>query len=180
MVAKASLNIMNLEQLANLGELLGGIAVIASLIYLAIQIRQNTKTVKSSTLSVNSQIWTTMLLTLGDKDNVAAFTYGYFPMENMDPQKFTQFQLQCRALFVSMEQQHYQYTQGTLDADTYEGYARSISNTILPFPGFRVYWDMYREDFSPLFRNHLDDLIANVEPATGDTIMTEFQKRIRQ
>ncbi|MBL6691364.1 MAG: hypothetical protein ISP91_13320 [Pseudomonadales bacterium] len=41
---------MNLEQLANLGELIGGVAVVASLIYLAVQIRQNTRMVKSSTL----------------------------------------------------------------------------------------------------------------------------------
>lgn len=36
---------MTLEQLANIGELIGGLAVVASLIYLAIQIRQNTKIV---------------------------------------------------------------------------------------------------------------------------------------
>ena len=169
---------MNLEQLANLGELIGGIAVVASLIYLAVQIRQNTRTVKSATLAENSQLWVSMLLTLGDKNNVPAFSYGYFPLENMDPQKFTQFQLQCRAFFVSMEQQHYQYMQGTLDAETYEGYARSISRTILPFPGFRLYWDINGEDFSPLFREHLDELFASTPTATGDVIMTEWQERI--
>ncbi len=33
---------MDLTQLANLGELIGGVAVIASLLYLAFQVRQNT------------------------------------------------------------------------------------------------------------------------------------------
>ena len=35
---------MNLDALGNLGDFIGGIAVIASFIYLALQIRQNTKT----------------------------------------------------------------------------------------------------------------------------------------
>lgn len=171
---------MDLEQLANIGEFVSGLAVIASLIYLAVQIRQNTKTVKSSTLAANTEIWSTMLLSLSDKDNVPAFTYGYFPVEQVDPSKFTQFQLQCRAFFVSMEQQHYQYVHGTLDADTYEGYARSICNTILAFPGFRVYWEMYSDDFSPLFKNHLDELIAETPVATGAVIMEEWHDRIRK
>ena len=34
---------MSLEQLANLGEFLGGIAVIVSLVYLAVQVRRNTR-----------------------------------------------------------------------------------------------------------------------------------------
>ena len=39
---------MNLETLGNIGDFLGGLAVIVSLLYLAIQIRQNTKAVRSS------------------------------------------------------------------------------------------------------------------------------------
>ena len=40
---------MNLEDLGNLGEFLAAIGVIVSLIYLALQIRQNTKSVRAST-----------------------------------------------------------------------------------------------------------------------------------
>lgn len=170
---------MNLEQLANLGELIGGVAVVASLIYLAVQIRQNTRMVKSSTLAENTQMWTSVLLTLADKDQVPAFAYGFFANDQVEPAKFTQFQLQCRAFFASLEQQHHQYANGTLDEETYQGYARNISKTVLGFPGFRAYWDMYREDYTPLFREHLDELIAKTPLAEGDIVMTEWQQRIR-
>ena len=40
---------MTLEDLGNIGEFVGAIAVVMSLLYLAIQIRQNTKTVRTST-----------------------------------------------------------------------------------------------------------------------------------
>ena len=40
---------MTLEDLGNIGEFVAAIAVVVSLLYLAIQIRQNTKTVRTST-----------------------------------------------------------------------------------------------------------------------------------
>ena len=41
---------MDLTQLANLGEFIGGVAVLVTLIYLAVQVRQNTLSNRVSTL----------------------------------------------------------------------------------------------------------------------------------
>ena len=40
--------VVTLEQLGNIGELMGGIAVVASLHYVGVQLRQNTKITKAS------------------------------------------------------------------------------------------------------------------------------------
>ena len=40
---------MNLNDLANLGQIIGAVAVVVSLIYVALQIRQNTNAVRSAT-----------------------------------------------------------------------------------------------------------------------------------
>ena len=94
---------MTLEQLANLGEFISGIAVIASLVYLAMQIRQNTKTVKSSTLLGNTEIWSAMLLKMSEPENVGAYMYGSSGYSDIRPKEFTQFFLQCRVLFIGFE-----------------------------------------------------------------------------
>jgi len=39
---------MDLTQLANLGEFIGGVAVLATLVYLAIQVRQNTRSLQAT------------------------------------------------------------------------------------------------------------------------------------
>ena len=39
---------MNLNDLANLGQIIGAIAVVVSLIYVALQIRQNTNAIRSA------------------------------------------------------------------------------------------------------------------------------------
>ena len=40
-----------LEQLANIGELLGGIAVVASLLYVGVQLRENRKQMRANAAS---------------------------------------------------------------------------------------------------------------------------------
>ena len=48
---------MSLEALANLGELIAGLGVVASLVFLAIQIRQNTKSVDSAAYQETTKIF---------------------------------------------------------------------------------------------------------------------------
>ena len=43
---------MNLNDLANLGQIIGALAVVVSLIYVALQIRQNTNAVRSAAAQV--------------------------------------------------------------------------------------------------------------------------------
>ena len=74
---------MNLEQLANLGEFVGGIAVIASIVYLAIQIKQNTRSVKSATLATNTSNWGSMLINLASDDKSEAYLNGIAGKEDI-------------------------------------------------------------------------------------------------
>ena len=43
-----------LEALGNIGDFVGGIAVIATLVYLAVQVRQNTQQLRASALSTST------------------------------------------------------------------------------------------------------------------------------
>ena len=81
----------------------------------------------------------------------------------------------CRSLFVAFENQYYQYCQGALDRETYEGYERSISEQLLAFPGFRIWWQQSRAVFSPVFAEHVDGMIANVAEAEPDKFFREWQ-----
>lgn len=59
---------MTLQELANVGEFLGGIAVIVSLLYLAVQIRQNTKAVRSASYhQAAEQTWNALLAIAQDR-----------------------------------------------------------------------------------------------------------------
>jgi hypothetical protein len=64
---------LTLAQLSDLGELLGGVAVFASLVYLAIQIRQNTRSVRGSTHQQNTELWTRLFLHLAEGEAAQAY-----------------------------------------------------------------------------------------------------------
>ena len=68
---------MTLEDLGNLGDFLGGIAVIVTLIYLVVQIRQNTKLLrKSAEQMIRSDSTAVVSLAAQSPENAALYHKG--------------------------------------------------------------------------------------------------------
>jgi len=171
---------MNLQQLANLGEFIGGLAVIASLIYLAIQIRQNTRSVKSSTLATNTANWSSMLVNLADAGKSEAYLDGIVGKEDIGAAHFLQFVQIARAMFVSWETQYYQYRNGALDSDIYLGYERACRDQMLVYPGFQMVWEITREGFSPVFCELINGLIDEIDDGESFLMIQKWQQLARQ
>jgi hypothetical protein len=166
-----------LSQLADLGELIGGIAVVASLVYLAIQIRQNTRMVRGTTLHQNTDLWSSLFFRLAEPDIAQAYVAGMTGRGDIRPSQYTQFFFICRAMFVAFENQYYQMRQGVLDPETYAAYERSISTQLLAFRGFRIWWEQSRSVFSPAFIAHLDGMIAAVPEHDSDAFFRDWQAK---
>lgn len=166
---------MGLSQLADLGELLGGIAVVASLVYLSVQIRQNTRTVKASTLHQNTDLWSSLFLRLAEPDLAGAYVAGMAGQPDIRPLHYTQFFFICRSMFLAFENQYYQMQHGVLDAEAYASYERSISAQLLAFRGFRLWWEMNRIVFTPEFASHVDGMVADVPEADPASLLRGWQ-----
>ena len=138
---------MPLDQLANIAEITAAALVIVSLIYVGVQIHQNTRAVRGSTLQLNTDI---------------------------RPAHFTQFFFICRAMFLGFENQYYQFRQGILDQATYLGYERSMQTQLLLFPGFRVWWQQSHDVFSPEFVARVDSMIDRTPEADPGALMSEW------
>jgi hypothetical protein len=165
---------VSLSQLADLGELLGGVAVVASLVYLAVQIRQNTRIVMASTLHQNTDLWSSLFLRLAEPDLARAYVAGMAGQSDMRPLEYTQFFFICRSMFLAFENQYYQMRHGVLDSEAYAGYERSISTQVLAFRGFRFWWELNRSMYSPEFGDHVDAMIADVPEADPASLLREW------
>lgn len=163
---------MTLDQYAAIGEFVGGIGVIATLVYLALQIRQNTKSVRSSTLAVNSQLWSGTMMNTLDPNILPSYLKGSLGEAELDPESFARFLFTCRAYYVNMENQWYQYQNGTLEEEIYLGYERSLLNQMLAYKGMRRYWKMFSNEFSPEFSDYITKLLTTV-PENPPTHMYE-------
>ncbi len=127
---------MNWDAIAALAELLGAIAVLASLVYLATQIRQNTQMVKSSirqqlTLSTQNHVYKMV-----DEADVLAKAAGG---EELTPAEVIKLRQLIRAAFRGYEDYAYQHKHGLFDSSEWTGRLETIRAT-LAMPFVRERW----------------------------------------
>lgn len=158
---------MSLSDLASIGNLVGGIAVLASLAYLTLQVRQNTRHTRA-------------LIELGRATRVAEFNLSMCQAPdscieavlagiNADPaltdeQEF-RFYSYSRASFFDAQDSFRQHFEGLLGIDAYEGLV-SIMRVRFSSPGMRAAWKVQRETFTPKFRALMDDLVQTTPART--------------
>lgn len=167
---------ISLTELANIGEFIGGIAVIVTLIYLTVQLRQNTRAVKSATVANNTSLWASMLVEISSGDKTKAYLHGLVGDETITPEEFLQFFLIARAMFVSFEGQHHQYKEGMLDETLYDGYERSFQAQVLSMPGFRRYWQQFSHEFTPAFQLRVGALLKDQPAANANHLLDQWKK----
>jgi len=168
---------MTLSDLANLAQIIVALAVIASLIFVGLQIRQNTKSAKSSTLQLNADHWLNYFSIISDPKFTDIYAKGSLGSDDLDQNQFRQFFLLCRATFMGMENQHYQFQHGLLDSDTYAGYRVTVREQILAFPGIRAMWRLVRHSYGADFVAFMDKQIADA-PVHQDSAFRKWKELV--
>ena len=156
---------MDINTLAAWGEFLGGIAVVVSLVYLASQIRQNSKLLEAAAddariLGSN----TASAMMVGDPEVTRIFWDGMEdrePLSESDRRRFDAFMsMQCQSFVQGWE--HHRRGQSSVTG---------WDQTLLSFrwscgrPGVIQWWREYRVLYTPDFRDFMDGLIREVEAA---------------
>ena len=117
---------MTLQDLGNLGEFIGAIAVVISLVYLAAQIRQNTRALHSSSYAQSAeQLWLFNLAIAQDGD-LARIWAEYTAGEPLTREDMTRLEASLACMFFGMENLFRQYERGLLDPDTWENVVRNV------------------------------------------------------
>jgi hypothetical protein len=147
---------MNIESMANYADVIGGIAVIVSLIYVGIQIRRNAKSSQSQANQGAHESLANVSLEIAKDPNFSSLTRkGMIAFDELTEEEKFQFILLMVTVFRRFENIFYQYHKGFLDKELWEGYKQSM---LLYFytSGGQVFWNLRGEHFSRLFRNYLD------------------------
>jgi len=143
---------MTLDQFANIGEFIGGIAVIISLVYLALQIRTNTEAQKSSTYQAIVSDFGALNNTMASTPELSHLFVqameDYHQLSSDQKARISQLFFQCFRFFENM---FYQYKKGYLDEEVWIGWKR-LMLTYYSRPGFQTWWahrrDVYSEPFA--------------------------------
>ena len=126
---------MTLQDLGNIGEFVGAVGVIASLIYLALQIRQssqqiseNTNSVLGSAESQDARVSSDFLQSLAENPGLArVWRLGHSEPSKLTEDESTQFVMLMGSAFFRLEGSFGQYKRGRLSADFWEPYDQLIS-----------------------------------------------------
>jgi len=147
---------MNLQDLGSIGEVVAAIATVATLIYLAIQIRQNGESVRmSAEMEVSKQFagWASLVVNnpdLGRIWDAAAEDPG-----SLTDQDISQFLWFIMELLLLYEAQYHMYVKGHISEEAWDAKANMIFGTIQN-PIVRKWWDAGLGPFSALFRAYME------------------------
>ena len=156
---------MNWEMLSAVGQAVAAIGVIPSLIYLAVQIREQNKERRRAGLNILTAQWSELVKTAQEsRDFAEVFLNGMRSFQDLDgPDKlrfsafFTRLTRNCEGMFIY-------YRDGALDKALWEGVERTMTD-YFAYPGAREWWATRKHWLTDNFRAVIDGVIAkNPEP----------------
>ena len=151
---------LSLSELANLGEFLGGLAVIVSLFYLAIQIRQNTRTVRASTFQAVADSQSDLAAKFGfDPELGRIYLTGLRRNDELSEAEERQFHFMIITMARKLESAFFQWQSGVLTDEQYKGF-RVTTERIFRSPGGMAWWPTRRDQFSDAFNRFVDEAQA--------------------
>jgi hypothetical protein len=147
---------VNWDAIGAIGEILGAAAVVASLAYLAVQIRQNTRSVRSSSFHAVADSFNQLNSALAsDRELARIFRRGSEDLTQLDVDEHTQFTYFALACFRVMESLFYQSAQGTAERSLLAASERTAT-AFLETPGMRRWWAESQGNFPDEFRAYLN------------------------
>jgi len=154
---------MNWEAIGAVSELVAALAVVVSLLYLALQVKSNTESARTSTYqSVVAEFGALNRTMATTPDLSMLFIRGMEDFEALSADE----KARCSQLFFvcfhNFENMYYQYKKGYLEDDVWLGWRR-IMLAYHARPGFQVWWSLRADVFSQSFV----DFLRTEEPDTA-------------
>lgn len=154
----------SLQALGNLGEFVGALGVVISLVYLAQQMQQNTTSVRAA--SFNSMVQNSIgLLEHAFRDSEFA---DFLHRAEMDPGSLTPSEKVRWDAYMTAVYRHfgnlvYQYRVGALDRQMWESYERTLEDHLRRTPAWGQWFDANKHVFSSSLVEQVDRAHEAVE-----------------
>ncbi len=155
---------MTLMEWGAMGELVGGIAIIGSLIYVGLQVKQGTQASRAATSQAFSFQYSELLSRLTEADFRDVFWRGIRGLENLKGSEAASFMSFIASLLRTLESFYYQKKDGPFVGAIFDSwmiqYIDAFGNQ-----GVREYWALRKHQFSAEFVSYFDVQLATVTPS---------------
>lgn len=155
---------MTIQELGAIGELVGGVAVVVTLLYLAFEIRQTARAIRSSSFhGVTDSFNEINNLLARDESLARIFRIGMEDLDSLTEDEKVRFGFMYMSPFRVFETIYFQKESGTVDPRLWEAEKRSMQ-FLLSGAGSRAWWRSNPLSFTSEFRRFVEKEIL-----TGST-----------
>jgi len=150
---------MTLQDLGDLGDLIGGIAVVITLLYLAMQIRQNTALITAQTVQASVDATQRVLLLRAENAPLRAVIRRARNNDELSADDTEVLASYLQAAFMNFQARLQHHARGVFDRSINESY-ELILEDYLNQAWVRRWWHYAKPLYGATFREHCDRIIA--------------------
>ena len=166
---------MDWQAISSIAEVLGAIAVIISLVYLATQVRSTTEQNRATMEQSIADRLNENMMIASSSDIGSIVHRGMADFSDLDDAEKSRFTFYVSGWFRSMEQAYRQHLRGFLDSDIWGGYEAYLRMT-LESDAFKRYWEARQETYNENFRYLVRDLMSGSSISTPMNIVQAMSK----
>ena len=148
---------MDWDAIGAIGEAIAAAGVIATLVYLAFQIRQNTNIVRAATFQQVTAASTTLSEQLyRDPELTRIFWSGVNELGSLSEEDRARFQFIAISYFRTLENLHHQSRKRLIDDEDWEGHRESFLSAVSG-TGLETWWQENSFRFNRHFRSFIEE-----------------------
>ena len=165
---------MTISELGSLGELISSVAVLVTLVYLAVQLRQANNLAIARTREHMATLTISELMKFGDSsEDWKSLLFG----DDLTDEQKVRLNFQLLAMMRRQEFDWWQYRNKLLDEEAFRASQIHLYDTFM-VPRMRLWWkELAREGhFDPSFVAEIDRIISEVEDTPDEPYLKAFEK----
>jgi hypothetical protein len=152
---------MNWEAAGAIGEIIGALAVFLTLIYLALQIRQNTKAVQASAVDASISKVTSVRQSMYESAEITGiYTAGLANPDDLDELSRTRFRLLLHNVLMAVSNIYSQTHFAGLSSSMWESQL-VLLRRVVTSPGGQWFWKEYQLEFDETFRGQIEAILQD-------------------
>ena len=156
---------MTLEELNYIGELVGVVFLIVSVLYLAKQVREGNDLNRTNTFRSIFQGMAAYQIEMLSPVNAELIVKGYKDFKPLSPVEKLRFEHLLAHLFNYAEDSFNSAKVGLLRSDSLDNWSWYLRMRLFPYQGVRDWWKTFGDGYPPDFRSWVNEAVRDSSPS---------------
>jgi hypothetical protein len=154
-----------LDRVHKISEIIASFAIVASLLFVGLQVSQNTDALKNNAVQTSAASWQEITLTLATDEDLMKAWIAQIPDPDFTVDEMRMFNLMA-ALLKAAELNYLMWLDGNLSDDMWSSIRENLVGQVTQQPFYREFWTISQGvGYTSPFRELMAEVVAEVESA---------------